>query len=71
MALIFGADLAEALLEDEDLNIEKRFNTNQKDLTEKLSGATDKQQGFIYHLWQNSRNFKIYEVLKSIGLKTL
>jgi|TARA_Y100000310_G_scaffold125845_2_gene124593 hypothetical protein len=66
---IQGQDLAEALLEDEDLNVEKRFETTVKDLTIALENATNDQQTHVYNLWQSSLNMQMYKVLKNIGVK--
>jgi len=66
---IQGKDLAEALLDDEGLRVEDRFETTLEDLTIALENATNSQQAFIYSLWQSSRNIEMYKVLKDLGVK--
>jgi len=66
---IQGKDLAEALLDDEDLRVEDRFETTLEDLTIALENANFKDQGKVYRLWQASRNIEMYQLLKDLGVK--
>lgn len=69
MAWITSENLAEELWNEG--NIQKRFKASQEELRSVIDGATDRQQGYLYHLWQKSRNFEIYKVLKNLGLEPL
>lgn len=63
--------LAEALWEEENLHIEKRFNTTLEELSKKVTNATNNQQIALYENWISKHPIKVYQILKTLGLKPM